>query len=468
MTNGAGAAYVLTTYHGPANITAMTAEQVTNEIINPCLQRGPISLSGADFNLQEANTNSTIIKDQLVNKILLLGFDAICALVFAILCPGYSNQLHAVLDHIRQASPGPDGQIIVISIHEFIQRVINALHPFAACKTLPISICDHIIRNLDRHIVPSFRKLYPDHATSHDLNGSYQHRKVQEILAAAQQAEDEVHQVQEIACGITGQCFHYQVPPGVPTADTPASPINIGAYPSQAKRTLTKYQGNDGSPPGGAKTPYERHPVKCFVCGGPHGYQDNNGNITCPYGHDPTVKANAGREYAAFRKRLKEKYKAWMSKYRGRGGGGRGGDGCGGGGGQGSGGLAVDYLKLSANDQKKIREQVLAAQASIDSPLVFMLTAKSVQGQVLATTKVPPCRILPIEIHSDFPHIVIQLGSILGGSDSPGIRAVIDTADALTTGNLHFFAKIAKAFLHTVAAVYALKDYAPITLGGIV
>jgi hypothetical protein len=130
--------------------------------------------------------------------------------------------------------------------------------------------------------------------------------------------------------------------------------------------------------------------------------------------------------------------------------------------------LAVDYLKLSADDQKKIREQVLAAKALIDSPLIFMLTAKSVQGQVLATTKAPPCHILPIEIHSDFPHIVIQLGSILGGSNSPSIRVVIDTAAALTTGNLHFFAKIAKAFPHTVAAVYAPEDYDPITLSRIV
>jgi hypothetical protein len=47
MTNGGGAAYVLTSYHGPADITSMTAEQVLVDIINPCLQRGPISLSRA-------------------------------------------------------------------------------------------------------------------------------------------------------------------------------------------------------------------------------------------------------------------------------------------------------------------------------------------------------------------------------------------------------------------------------------
>ncbi len=109
-----------------------------------------------------------------------------------------------------------------------------------ARKTLPISICDHIIRNLDRRIIPSFRKLYADHAVSHDLNAAFQRRKIQEILVAAQQAEDEVQQVQEIARRITGQSFHYQVPPGMPTADTPASPVKIGAYPSRGRTILRR------------------------------------------------------------------------------------------------------------------------------------------------------------------------------------------------------------------------------------
>jgi hypothetical protein len=41
-------------------------------------------------------------------------------------------------------------------------------------------------------------------------------------------------------------------------------------------------------------------------------------------------------------------------------------------------------------------------------------------------------------------------------------------AAALTTRNLHFFVKIAKAFPRTVVAIYAPKDYAPITLSSIV
>ena len=116
----------------------------------------------------------------------------------------------------------------------------------------------------------------------------------------------------------------------------------------------------------------------------------------------------------------------------------------------------LDYHKLSAEDQKKIREQVLASQAN--NKLVFMFTAQHGPVVILASVEAPSRRTLPIEIHSDFPHIILQLGTTLGVPDSPSIRAVIDTADTLTTGNLHFFAKIAKTFPHTVAAVYAPKD----------
>ncbi len=41
-------------------------------------------------------------------------------------------------------------------------------------------------------------------------------------------------------------------------------------------------------------------------------------------------------------------------------------------------------------------------------------------------------------------------------------------AAALSTGNLHFFAALAKAYPHTVASIHSPSDYSPITLSGIV
>ncbi len=44
MINGNGIAYNLSTYHGPADIRTMTAAEVLTEIVDPCLQMGPITL----------------------------------------------------------------------------------------------------------------------------------------------------------------------------------------------------------------------------------------------------------------------------------------------------------------------------------------------------------------------------------------------------------------------------------------
>jgi hypothetical protein len=67
-----------------------------------------------------------------------------------------------------------------------------------------------------------------------------------------------------------------------------------------------------------------------------------------------------------------------------------------------------------------------------------------------------------------FPHITLQLGSALGDENCPAIRCVVDTATTLSTGNLHFFATLAKAYPHTVASIHSPSDYSPITLSGIV
>ena len=72
MLNGHGVAYNLLTYHGPADLRTMTAAEVLTQIVNPCLQQGPITLENADFNLATANVDTTKHRDVLNTKILTL------------------------------------------------------------------------------------------------------------------------------------------------------------------------------------------------------------------------------------------------------------------------------------------------------------------------------------------------------------------------------------------------------------
>jgi hypothetical protein len=69
---------------------------------------------------------------------------------------------------------------------------------------------------------------------------------------------------------------------------------------------------------------------------------------------------------------------------------------------------------------------------------------------------------------SNLPHIVMQFGESLDCPNCPSIRCAVDTCAALTTGSFHFYAAIAKRFLHCVAKVFAPKDYVVIVLLGIV
>ena len=75
---------------------------------------------------------------------------------------------------------------------------------------------------------------------------------------------------------------------------------------------------------------------------------------------------------------------------------------------------------------------------------------------------------MPIAIHSNLPHIVMQFGTTLDCPNSPSVRCAVDSCAALSTGNFHYFASLAKCFPHCLAKVFAPQDYAPIVLSGVV
>jgi hypothetical protein len=207
------------TWHGADDLSTLSTKEVRTLILNPSLPNGPIALCESNYNLTEANVDSKGIHKTIHAKILQLGFKQICPSIFQQLCPGYSNQPHAALKHIRQSAPGPDGQLVTALVVDYYQHMLNAMRPFATWKEYPISVCNCFIRGLNRHIIAGFQCMYPQHSTIHALNGTYQHQQLAIILHASQATKDEVHQVQDIARGMLGQGFLTNV-------------VGVGAYPS--------------------------------------------------------------------------------------------------------------------------------------------------------------------------------------------------------------------------------------------
>jgi hypothetical protein len=80
--NGSGVAYNLNSYLGPADLRTLTLEVVRTTILNPVLQDGPVLLEASNFNLQNANTNTSEIGLEIDGKILKLAWHQLCASIF--------------------------------------------------------------------------------------------------------------------------------------------------------------------------------------------------------------------------------------------------------------------------------------------------------------------------------------------------------------------------------------------------
>ncbi len=84
--------------------------------------------------------------------------------MFTELCPGYSNQPHATLDHIRQVHNDKDGNTVSSLVQAYYQQLMSASHPFLSQRDYPVSVCACFINGLDPHLLTGFRRNFPHHS----------------------------------------------------------------------------------------------------------------------------------------------------------------------------------------------------------------------------------------------------------------------------------------------------------------
>jgi hypothetical protein len=137
MVKGAGAGY----NHGADDLRTLDSLEVQASILDQTLQDGPYDLQPASFNLTTARTDGALLRSEIEGKILRLVYATICNTLFLELCPGYSNQPHAALDHIRQVHIDCNGNQVVSSVQAFFQQMMNASRPFSSQREFPISVC---------------------------------------------------------------------------------------------------------------------------------------------------------------------------------------------------------------------------------------------------------------------------------------------------------------------------------------
>ena len=455
MADGRGGPYTLVSFLGVNNLCSLNPNDVKANILTPVLQNGPVLLQASDFNLQTANTNSQDIAAEIDGKIVKLAWHQVCASIFNKLCPNYSNQPQAAIEHIRQSCVDGDGNIVCTSVFAYYQPMVNAMRSFAGEAQFPKSVCNALIDSLDKRLVAIFRQNYADHTILHDLNASSQRRHFPEILQAMQSAEEEVQLITAIARSSVSsrQVF----------------PIHGPTFPSQVERTLERYKSGGGynsDASGGRSDGYcldrshgSSRGRRLGRRDARFGYKSPNhpwihgGVIVCSNANAPGVHTEAARVFEEWRKKSKSKRE---QRKRNR---------------------SVDYNTLSERNKEKGKEAVLASLASDDTICSSPATTPSgsykkpmilVSNDVVLSSASPTRAILPAPIVSNFPHIHLQLGTVLNCPNCPVIRCVVNTAAALSTGNFHLLAAVAKQYPHCVPKLFVPKDYNPIVLSGIV
>jgi hypothetical protein len=239
MTNGHGNAYTLTTFHCTADLRTLSPQQIQTKILDHTLQDGPVELLPARFGATSARMDSLAIHDETQGKILRLAYQSICQTLFLELCPGYSNQPHAVLDHIRQVHTDHGGNAVSSSVQAYYQQLMSASRPFSSQQEYPVSVSARFQDGLDPRLLTGFCCNFPQHSVMQSLDAAHQCRVLQEMLQAAQQAEDDflmITRVSHEAVGLS-QAFHASVKGG-------GSPVS--AYPNQAETTMRQYAPSGG------------------------------------------------------------------------------------------------------------------------------------------------------------------------------------------------------------------------------
>jgi hypothetical protein len=279
MQNGNYQNYCLTSWLSNADLCAISPTNFTCNVLAHTLQDGPIDLLRPDFNLTSAKMDSTNIEVEISSKIIRLATPLVLDSLFNQLCPGYSKEPHAVLDHIWQMYDDSNGDKVFSSVYDYYTQILAALRPFINMETLPVSICQAFIDGLNHCFSAGFCTHFPNYSISQDCSATRQRTVLQEMLQAALRAKTEYNNIRAIASDASGfgsgQAFSAQV------------------YASQAEKTITRFSDNNSSNKSGNSS---KGPLRCYGCGGPHPWSllENGIHVSkCPNASNTGIQENA-------------------------------------------------------------------------------------------------------------------------------------------------------------------------------
>jgi hypothetical protein len=179
MTIASNQAYCLTTYLGPGDLRAMAAKEFQCDILGITLQDALVDLLSPTFNLTSERMDRTTLVSEICSKIIMLATPSILECLFNQLCPGYSKEHHAALDHIRQTYEDAEGDNIFQSVFDYYTQIFGASHSFVYQDPLPVSIYQVFIDGLNSCLIAGFFSHFPNHSISQAFTATHQRKTLE-------------------------------------------------------------------------------------------------------------------------------------------------------------------------------------------------------------------------------------------------------------------------------------------------
>lgn len=451
--NGANQLQDFTGYTGPADISALTPEQLRADITSRTGQTAPARLVAPTTpGVTDADVDTTTLLGELYEAGYLTSWATVCKSVREAFCPGVAFRPQDNLRTIKQVITDANGNTITLSVEAYSKNIMASMLSYSGVKNLPSNYVQHFLDNLAQ---PILQKLKSDYTIPQfSLSRVSQLEELRKWIGLAVKAANDVALTQSLC---KDQALTLMT--SVLTPNSPKQPS--GVFASNAEQTLRNALNTPGKGwTKGNKLTVEEckefggvngwKPDLCFACSEPHRKEN------CPFKDNPAYQENITQNIGAL-KRIKSYHRTARNKKRG------------------SSVMAETYLASNPRKKQELVTALLAdpcARKSIEARL-----SNSSAAQKPSSSNVP-CFVISVVHHSvphpqancnvdsKLPHIQLPLGRESEDSGkSVRIAAVVDTGAAINVAHFDTLNQICRRYPWVLKNIYT---NASVKLSGII
>jgi hypothetical protein len=174
VNDGHGHPRNLTTFHGTADLSTLSRQEIEEQILSHVPQGGPILLREAEDFVNVATIDDVSAMDTISRSIFKLSIKTAEEQIFAALCPNYTSKPHAAVEGLSQTTVDEEGNPMILPVAQFHSILSRSSQTFAHMKTYPVCICTIFMRGLHADVKSVFEELYPSHNDPISLEGRVQ------------------------------------------------------------------------------------------------------------------------------------------------------------------------------------------------------------------------------------------------------------------------------------------------------